>query len=210
MKEFLCERVAQLREDESVRGVLLNGSWAEGCATPGSDLDLLVLCNEDRFIAEWVDGRLVETHYCTETNAHDKLAQTPMEIYRYLGAKIQFDRGGLAELIGIAEEIYRDYKTPEQERRRLAHWMTSAALKLRVAIETGDTLKANYIAATNAWKLMEATWAVNNRPMPPSSTAFRRQGALEPVPFSGWFEALFSQDLEATLRCFTWAAEQLK
>ena len=210
MKQVLQERVEALRKDESVQGVLLNGSWAEGCAAPGSDLDLLVLCGENRFAAEWVDGLLVETHYCTEARARESLSRNPMEIYRYLGAEIQFDRGGLAELIVLAEQTFRDYKTPEQERRRLAHWMASAALKLRVAIETQDTLQANYIASTNAWKLMEAVWAVNDCPMPPSSTAFRRRNDLARVPFSGWFEMLFAQDTQAALRCFAWAAEQLK
>jgi len=211
MEQILCKPVAELQKDKSVRGVLLNGSRAEGCAAPGSDLDLLVLCDEDRFFAEWVDGLLVETHYITEQTAREKLSRNPMEVYRYLDAKIQFDRGGLAELIVLAEERYQSYKTPEHERRRLAHWMESAALKLRVALETQDALRANYIASTNAWQLLEAVWATNNRPMPPASKAFRVQSTLEHVPFPGWFEQLFSHDAEeVALTCFQWAADHLK
>jgi len=205
----LQRRVKALREDDTVQGVLLNGSWAVGCATPQSDLDLLALCGEDRFTAEWAEGLPVETHRVTMQTAREKLSRNPMEVYRYLEAEIQFDRGGLAELIQLAEEIYEAYRTPEPERRRLAHWMASVELKLRAAIQMQDRLRQNYIASTNAWPFLEAVWAVNNRPMPPASTVFRLQNMLAHVPFEGWFEALFLHDIQAALACFVWAKEQL-
>ncbi|MCL2194453.1 MAG: nucleotidyltransferase domain-containing protein [Oscillospiraceae bacterium] len=188
--DVLREQVAQWQSDPAVQGVLLNGSWAGGCATPQSDLDLLVLCDEDRFTAQWVGNVLVETHYFTVQTAREKLAQNPMEVYRYLGASVQFDRGALAELTTLAEQQYQQYRTPEHERRRLAHWMATAELKLRTALENGNVLQANYIASANAWPLLEATWAINNRPMPPQSMAFRRWNELQ-IAFSAMVRAGF-------------------
>ncbi|MCL2447130.1 MAG: hypothetical protein FWD06_10230 [Oscillospiraceae bacterium] len=208
--DVLRQQVAQWQNDPAMQGVLLNGSWAAGCAAPQADLDLLVLCDENRFAAQWIDGVLVETHYCTAKHAREKLACNPMEVYRYLGAKLQFDCGGLTKLIALAEQIYRDYRTPEHEKQRLAHWMVTAELKLRTAMKSGNTLQANYIASTNAWPLLEAIWAINNRPMPPQSTAFRLRDELKLVPFPRWFEMIFSHDTQAMHNCITWAKEQLK
>jgi len=207
--DVLRQQVAQWRNDPAVQGVLLNGSWAAGCAAPQSDLDLLVLCDENRFAAEWVSGVLVETHYYTAQTARETLERKPMEVYRYLGAKVQFDRGQLAQLIALAEQMYCNYRTPVHECQRLAHWMTTAELKLCAALENNNTLLASYIASTNAWPLLEAVWAINNRPMPPQSTAFRLWDELELAPFSQWFEMIFSHDTQAILDCITWVKEQL-
>jgi len=203
--------IENLRRMPGVRGAALIGSWAGGCATEGSDVDLLVLCNESRFEASRQQGVLIETIFTTYDHALEKLAQNPMEPYRWLGTKVLFDDGGLAELIREAQKAYKNYTTPEGEKRRLAHWLRSLELKLSSA--ENDALKLRYLIATNAWTLLEATWAVNNRPMPPTATAYRLYLHLEITPFPHWFEELFHEDhahrMEATRQIIAWALERL-
>ena len=43
--------IEELRSDKSVTGIMLMGSVAYENASDDSDLDILVLCNEDKFIS---------------------------------------------------------------------------------------------------------------------------------------------------------------
>jgi len=204
--------IEELRRMAGVRGAALTGSWAGGCSTEGSDVDLLVLCDENRFEASLRQGVLVEIGYTTYGQALEKLARNPMEAYRWLEAEILFDDGGMAEVIRAAREAYENYKTPEREKRRLAHWLRSLELKLGAV--GGDALKTRYLVSTNAWILLEGVWAANDCPMPPTATAYRRYTQLECVPFSGWFEELFHENdvrrIEATGQIIAWAIARLE
>jgi len=204
--------IETLRYLPGVRGAALTGSWARGDAAQGSDVDLLVLCGENHFEATWHEGVLIETSYTTYEHALEKLAKTPMEPYRWLDAKILFDDGGLADLMRTARSTYACYTTPESEKRRLAHWLRSLELKLSAA--GNDALKVRFFTATNAWILLEAVWAVNNRPMPPTATAYRLCPQLDCIPFPHWFEELFHENethrAEATRKIISWAVERLE
>ena len=213
------QAIEDLRRTPGVRGVALTGSWAGGCATEGSDVDLLVLCGENRFEAFYRQGVLIEISHTTYERALEKLGQSPMEPYRWLEAKILFGDGGLAELIRAARGAYESYRAPAGEKRCLAHWLRSLELKLSAAGNDANALyaghmKERYLAATNAWILLEAIWAINDRPMPPTATVYRLYPQLEQVPFPGWFEALFHEDnakrLEATRQIIAWAVERLE
>jgi len=206
--------IETLRRMPGVRGAALTGSWSRGEASDHSDVDLLVLCDENRFEATWHEGILVETLFYTYEHALENIAQNPMEAYRWLEIKILFDDGGLAELNRAAREAYESYRTPASEKRRLAHWLRSLELKLAAATDSGDALKVRYLISTNAWILLEAVWAANNRPMPPTATAYRHYPQLRNTPFPGWFEALFHEDnakrMEITRKIITWAVERLE
>ncbi len=85
---------------------MLNGSVAVGTATELSDLDMIVLCNEIKFVSEVIDDVLVEIHYITYDKAIKRLNNYPMEVYKYLDAKIAYDNGKLKEIITCAENIF--------------------------------------------------------------------------------------------------------
>ena len=53
--EIFNKLVLELKKDIAVEGVLLNGSVAVGTATELSDLDMIVLCNEIKFVSEVID-----------------------------------------------------------------------------------------------------------------------------------------------------------
>ena len=113
-----------------------------------------------------------------------------MDVYHYLDAEIAFDRDGrLSEIMALAKQKYENYRIPQKVRDSLYHWLMTVKIKL----ETADLLKKS-LAHINAWKILEAVWTVNNKPMPPASTAYRKRGELQTVPCENWFEKLFSED----------------
>ena len=195
--DIITSELARLQAGPDVLGVMLIGSFAGGYATEHSDVDLYVLCGHDAFEADWVDGILVERTIATPETARKAIAEAAMEPYRWQGAKILHDPQGL--LAGLAEEArqaYAAYTPPERLKWRIGHWLLSLELKLSAAVESGDALKTAYLAATNAWMLLEAVWAVNGRPMPPTGTAYQTYQALERIPCADWFPGMFEGTLE--------------
>lgn len=77
--------------------MLLNGSVADGTATELSDLDILVPGQKNEFVSKRIDGILVEIHYMTYDHAVNKLKSNPMEVYRYLDARVEYDNGKMRE-----------------------------------------------------------------------------------------------------------------
>ena len=116
--EIFNKLVLELKKDIAVEGVLLNGSVAVGTATELSDLDMIVLCNEIKFVSEVIDDVLVEIHYITYDKAIKRLNNYPMEVYKYLDAKIAYDNGKLKEIITCTENIFYHYCVSEKEKRK--------------------------------------------------------------------------------------------
>lgn len=208
--DILQGELERLQQDPDVLGVMLIGSFAGGYATQHSDLDIYILCDRTAFEADWIDGMLVERTIATPETARKAIAEVPMEAYRWQGAKILHDPQGL--LAGLADEAqaaYEAWTPPARLKWRIAHWLVTLELKLRAALETGDLLKAEFLVTTNAWMLLEAVWAVNGRPMPPTGTAWQLYPALERVPCAGWFEGMFQGAFEQRAahmkRIITWA-----
>lgn len=190
-RDIFNRELEKLTCDRSVSGVLLTGSVACGCAAENSDVDIIALCGRRCFETHFTDGILVETSFLTYEYAMEKLNAEPMDVYRYLDAEIAFDRDGrLSEITALAKQKYENYSTPQKVADGLYHWL----MTVRIKLETADTLKKRYLAHINAWKILEAVWAVNNKPMPPASTAYRKRGELQTVPCENWFEKLFSED----------------
>ena len=80
--------VLEFKKDSTVEGVLVNGSVAVGTATELSDLDLLVFGKKEAFESSIIDGVTVEIQYMTLARALERLKSYPMEVYKYLDAKI--------------------------------------------------------------------------------------------------------------------------
>ena len=62
------------------------------------------------------------------------------------------------------------------------------------AINSNDEIKVSYLLSTNTWKVLEGVWAKNNKPMPPSSIAFVKNGELTCVPCDNWLNKLLVGD----------------
>lgn len=190
-RSIFNRELESLAGDRSISGVLLTGSAACGCASENSDVDIIALCGRHCFETHFTDGILVETSFVTYEYAVEKLNTDPMDVYHYLDAEIAFDSDGrLSEIMALAKQKYESYHTPQKVRDGLYHWLMTARIKL----ETADPLKKRYLAHINSWKILEAVWAINDKPMPPAGTAYCKRGELRTVPCENWFEKLFSED----------------
>ena len=189
--------VADFKKDKSIDGVLLSGSVACGTATEYSDLDIIVLGKENKFVSSVIDGITVEVHYITFSKAIAKLNANPMEVYRYLDAVIEYDNGRLQEIIDCANEIYNSFNIDEKEKKEIFYWLGSTKSKLNSALLNNDELLISYLVSINTWKVLEGMWAVNHKPVPPASSLYRRYNDLKNVPFDGWFERLMTGSTES-------------
>ena len=192
--EILEKEIELLQQDKSIRGIMVIGSVAYGTATDDSDLDILVLCDKDEFVSKYVDNILVEIHFQKHMTMKKRLESNPMEVYKYIYSKIIFDDGKLAQLLTDANEIYNNYQTPAKEKENIIYWLLSTKSKLLSSIKTNDTMRISYLVTTNTWKVLEGVWAINDKPIPPSSLAFNTYNTLQ-IPLTNWFEDLFVEDI---------------
>ena len=205
--EIFNKLVLELKKDIAVEGVLLNGSVAVGTATELSDLDMIVLCNEIKFVSEVIDDVLVEIHYITYDKAIKRLNNYPMEVYKYLDAKIAYDNGKLKEIITCTENIFYHYCVSEKEKREIVYWLNSIRLKLNSAFSKQDIHLISYLVSTNLWKVLEGIWALNQKPVPPSSSLYRRYRDLNFIPCPDWFDSLLMGDIESKGRMMMYSID---
>ena len=203
-----------LIKNKAVTGVLLMGSVARDDAAPNSDLDILILGEEEKFAAKTIDGILVEYIYTTPQHALQKLTDNDMELYHYLGSRIAYDQDGeLKKLMAFAVSKYNNFVVAQKTKAQISHWLLSTKTKLLSTIDARDTIKINFLTATNSWKVIEALWAVNNKPVPPSGSVLRFISDITIVPFDDWFERLFAGDgaakATAMLQIIGWVLPKL-
>ena len=214
LKQFdlLDIEIEALKNDQSIYGVLLSGSLAYEKATEYSDIDLIVLSNKNEFVSRRVEGILIEEHFHTYEKLGEGLDKNPAEVYKYIYSKILFDDGRLADLIKKAQFLFDHYKTPMEEKGKIKYWLTTVKDKLKGAISNKDSLKISYLLSTSSWEVLKGVWAVNDKPMPPSSIAFAFHHSLAVAPFDKWFETLFDKDInsraESMLRIIDWIMQQ--
>lgn len=192
--EIFRRETEHLRTNPNVRGIMLTGSVARGTASELSDLDMVVLCDKDEFVSKYVNGILVELHSHTFETMWERLGNNSMEVYHYLDSKIVWDDGSLGKLMCYAQQLYVNYKVSAKEKQMIQYWLSSVNIKLNAALQDGNAELISYIISTNLWKVLEGMWAVNSKPMPPSSLAFDRQKNLVKVPYKNWFMDLLKKD----------------
>ncbi len=210
--EILNNELKTFKADASVKGVMLTGSVAYGRATEDADLDIVVLCNKDKFISKYVDNILVEIHFQKYSTMLKKLKSNPAEVYKYLYSKILFDNGKLNQLVVESYRIYDNYIVPSKEMESIIYWLSSTKIKLLSALNNSDIQKVSYLISTNTWKVLEGMWAINNKPMPPSSLVFNKHDMLKNVPFVNWFNNLLISDIlsraNVMIDIIDWISEQ--
>ena len=84
----------------------------------------------------------------------------------------------------------------EREQNEISYWLKSVKLKLEAAFSNQDLLLISYLVSINTWKVLEGIWAVNQKPIPPASSLYRRYKELELIPSQNWFEGLLIGDSE--------------
>lgn len=201
-----------LKSDKSINGIMLIGSVAYEKASEDSDLDIVALSNRDEFVSKYVDNILVEIHFQKYSTMLKKLKSNSTEVYKYIYSKILFDDGKLTQLVMKANKIYDNYITPSEEIQSIIYWLSSTKIKLLSAIKNNDLKKVSYLISTNTWKVLEGVWAVNSKPMPPSSLVFNKHDTLKMVPSVNWFEDLLIGDIHSRsntmIDIIDWICEQ--
>lgn len=193
--EIYCSMIEKLKKDHTNHGILLTGSVASKFATEYSDLDIVVLSEKPRFESMKIDNVAVEILYIMYESEIEKIRTTPMTVYRYLNAKIGYDNGQLREIINFAKNTYENYSIPDKESATICYWLNTTKSKIKSAIAQNDELLESFLISTNIWKLLEGIWAVNKKPMPPSSTVYRNYCYLKQTPYEEWFSEMFSENI---------------
>ena len=193
--EIFHNLVREFKKDSTIISIS-DSSVAVGTATEESDIDIIVLGKKEEFVSQLIDSVLVEIHYTSFESAINKLRTNPKEVYKYLDAKIEYDSGNAQEIITYAENTFENYHVTQKEMNEIAYWLKSIKPKLEAAFSKQDLLLISYLVSVNTWKVLEAIWAVNQKPIPPASSLYRRYKELELIPSQNWFEGLLIGDPE--------------
>jgi predicted nucleotidyltransferase len=215
---LLGELVEEARRNDQVVGVLLTGSLARGDALPGTDIDLRFVLSDGLSVSdrrERRDGVLVESSYADEASTRQLIETYPMNVYAYLDGRILDDpQGALGRLRQQAQHRFDSYRTPDDEKSRIAFLLECSHDKIRVAMSGGDLLKAAFATGTASWQIMVGLWAANDRPLPPSSSVRPHLGDLAgPPELEASYRDLFLGDthqrIKVALELIDWIHEQL-
>lgn len=210
--------VERIRKQSDVVGVMLQGSVARGDHYHGSDLDLLVIVADGHgngFEADHVGSIFVERHFMEAASLTQKLVRRPDLAYGVVDGRILHDpEGVIADAVEYARSILADHVTPAQELEDIRYWLYTVRIKIVAASGAGDELKMAFLVSTNAWKILEGIWAVNNLPMPPSGAVFAHLRKLPVVPegFADKVSILFlgtpAQRIASSLALIDWFLRQ--
>lgn len=196
-QEILKKLIPEFRADSTITGVMLMGSVASGSEYPTSDLDLFILGKKNKFESGIIDEIMVEYLYINHETAQSRLDKTGMEIYHYLGSKIIYDLDGrLIKLMRSAMNKLKNYKVNDRDKAEIRHSLYSTKVKIEAAVSCNTLLRADYITATASWKAVEAIFAVNEIPLPPTYRVMQELPNITLTPMEGWFEKLFGKDTD--------------
>jgi len=162
------------RTDSVVHGALLCGSLARGTARPDSDIDILVVLEEDpdEHTRRSQCGALdVEETRRTYEGWVDQF--NPWRIgdeswgYAFLDGLPLYDPHGLIDqLVAAARESHRTYQTPEQVRSYYRWLWDHVKPKMESVLRNGDAVEIGWAAAVTTGQVTNTLWAVNDRPLP--------------------------------------------
>lgn len=211
--------VEEARNDDEIVGLLLTGSLARGDALPGTDIDLRYIVVDGirrDFDRSYRNGVLVERGFANEESAQAELAAQPMHVYAYLDGKVLYDpSGALGRLREQAQRRIEAYRTPNDQKARIAFLLGCTRDKIRVGLSGGDELRAVFAASTSSWHIIEGLWAANDRPLPPNSSVRPHLSDLHvgPADVQSRFRRLFLGDTrqraETALELIEWIIAQL-
>ncbi|WP_194165418.1 nucleotidyltransferase domain-containing protein [Deinococcus terrestris] len=189
-RRLLAEELTQALP-AGVLGFRVGGSVARGTARPTSDLDLWLYWPQARpFETEERAEILIERHGHTLERAWREVEEgSDLTLLGWAESRVLHDPGG--DLARIQAEVRRRlaaYCTPEAERRRLRHWLTSTLGKLEGAAPD----QATFLTRTTLWTLAEALCAVNDHSPPAVTRMWELLPELPIQPQGDWLARLLS------------------
>lgn len=198
-KQIIETLTSSYESDENNLALLVTGSVARDEQTETSDLDLLVISNEKRpFEEKLIDGVVVEIKTNTVDGFIQKIKDEPMNVYQWLDAKVIFDKENVSEkIITEAKNIYENYKPDSKEVAGVKKWLESAKIKIESAQTNNDELALGFNVSNILWQIVRGLYLLNNKPVPPSTTAYRRINKLDNLP--KYFDKIWNKALTGNL-----------
>lgn len=208
-KQIIDSLTSKYEGDDNIYALLVTGSVAREEQTDNSDLDLLIISNEKQpFEEKLIDSIVVEIKTNTVDGFIQKMKDEPMNIYQWLDAKVIFDKNNSTEkVVNEAKSIYENYSPNPKEISGVNKWLESAKTKIESAQNSNDELALGFNVSNILWQIVRALYFLNNKPVPPSTTAFRRVKDLEKLPDN--FDKLWNDSLTQNLKVRTRATLQI-
>ena len=181
---------------DGAAAVLLHGSVVRGQQRPDSDIDLLVVTDDNRRQLprhQALDGFDVEAIVGTSSEWQGRLDRDqPTLTYAWAEARPLDDPAGVgATLVKYARNRLDTYTTPDIVRQNLRQWWQHVAPKLAASRDRTD-VEAGIAAAISLDKIIETLFAVNNRPNPPAASTPRRLALLTDLTVPAGLHDLFA------------------
>jgi len=199
-QRLVDELKVELQQDPNNIALLATGSFARGEITPQSDLDLILIAKQKgEFVEKTIEGVLVEIKSNTIKGYEENMSEKPMAVYQWLEGKVVFDKDDIIpKLVKKAQSIYDNYKTPINEIKGIKKWLDSVKIKIIAAETKRDEMSIGFNTANVLWIIIQGFYLINNKPVPPSTTAFRKIKELKilPINFQKLWEKLLTGDLE--------------
>ena len=184
-QEKIIEKLLpEFRNDPNCLTLLLTGSVARNEAGTNSDIDLLQISKHEQPFKEiTIGGILIEVKTHTKSGFVEKMKIKPMNVYQWLDAKVILgDKNAAQDIISTAKSICENYKSDPEEKRAVSKWLESTKLKIEEASRSNNDLLVGFNVSNILWKIVEDFYLLNDKPTPPSTTAFRRITGLKNLP----------------------------
>lgn len=195
---------------ETVRAIVVAGSYARAEALPGSDLDLYFILADGEpsaFSAGDVDGVFVERIAFDEGTARRKIASEPMAWATFLDGRAVRDDGVFAGLRNAAMSAAASWQPDPESVRACAHWLRSAVVKVEAALDAGEEERAAFAAVSSSFELARGIFLANGRPIVAAGAAWRELRRLPERPDAEVLDAiLLAPDVRRRCEAFVVAA----
>lgn len=185
---------------EGVYGTYVSGSASYGGMTEFSDVDFYVLTKDYHGFTDKIVGiKKVEIRWRTENEILLDIEQGGAFIYQMMDATPLVDhQNKIAELKESATDRFGTYRTPKSKFKDLQFQLGEAKNKVASALRYGSVEKQAYFCSIYLNLLMEAIFAISEKPVAPPAVAWRWVRKLPGISEAGikQMEAMIAKPAE--------------
>jgi predicted nucleotidyltransferase len=172
---------------EGVLGTYVSGSASYGGMTEYSDVDFYVLTKDYHGFSDKIVGiKKVEIRWRNEDEIRLDIEQGGKFIYQMMDSTALNDPLGKVDALkNDALERFNEYKTPKSRFKELQFTLGEARNKVLSATKYDTPEKQAYLCSIYTNLLMEAIFAISDKPAAPPAVAWRWIRKLEGLSESG-------------------------
>lgn len=181
-----------------VLAVLLSGSVARREHCPTSDVDLILVAEQEPqrpLVRKMREGLLIEVIEHSEFEWRRRFDQPKASwLYSFLEGELLFDRGAGIRLRAAAQQVLDSYRTPDALRADIAATLWHGQAKLDRAAKGARPEEFGYWASILVAGLIDGLFASHDVPLPAGS---RRLHYLDLACLTAWEHAALQRALTA-------------